>query len=313
MAEDPNAIRADIADTRERLSNTIEEIGERLNPQVLKENVKDSIREATIGRVSTMARQAADSVSRTTSGVGSAVRENPIPVAMVAIGLGWMIWNARAKSANGYDRSRNIDMGYGTDYGASYGQSYGSSYGTNYGTGYGASQRYDSADEGFGATLGSESQYADSSSTGVKGRVREKAQHIGDVAQRRAGQFADRARNVAGDAKERAQHLAGDVKHRAEDLYGSAQDMTRRSAMRVEDSFQENPLAIGAVAMAIGLAAGLAAPVTDREVRLMGDARDQFVDRAKDIAEETREKAEHVASRAMGEAKTAAREEGLTT
>jgi ElaB/YqjD/DUF883 family membrane-anchored ribosome-binding protein len=309
MAEDPNAIRADIADTRERLSNTIEEIGERLNPQVLKENVKDSIREATIGRMSTMARQAADSVSRTTSGVTATVRENPIPVAMVAVGLGWMIWNARANRSNGYDRSRGMDMGYGPEYGASYG----SSYGTNYGTGYGASQSYNSYDEGFGATLGSESQFGDSSVAGAADRAKERARDIGDVAQRRAGEFADRARSAADTARDRAQHLAGDVKHRAQDLYGSAQDVTRRSAMRVEDSFQENPLAIGAVAMAIGLAAGLAAPVTDREVRWMGDARDDFVDRVKDIADETREKAEHVVSRVADEAKTAAREEGLTT
>lgn len=282
MAEDPNAIRADIADTRERLSNTIEEIGERLNPQTLKENVKDSIREATIGRVSTMARQAADSVSRTTSGVTATVRENPIPVAMVAIGIGWMVWNARANRGNG--QYRGMDVGYGPDYG------------TN----------YDRSDEGFGATLGGEAQHYgadldDTRSSGRTGRVKERARHIGDMTKHKAGEFADRARNAAGSAKERAQ-----------DMYGSAADATRRGAMRVEDTYHENPLAMGAVAMAIGLAAGLAAPVTDREVQWMGDSRDQFVDRVKDIAEETREKAEHVASRVAQEAKTAAREEGLT-
>lgn len=292
MADDPNAIRADIADTRERLSNTIEEIGERLNPQVLKENVKDSIREATIGRVSTMARQAADTVSRTTNGITATVRENPIPLAMVAVGLGWMIWNARADRDAGRYRSRGVDMGYGPDYGAG---------------------SYDRADAGFGATLGSESQRFDEmDSPGLTGRARERARHIGDVAQRRAGEFADRARHTADQARERAQHLAGDVKHRAEDLYGTAADATRRGALKVEDTYQENPLAMGAVAMAIGLAAGLAAPVSDREVRWMGDARDELVDRVKDIAEDTREKAEHVASRVAQEAKTAAREEGLT-
>lgn len=177
MSENPSAIRADIADTRERLSNTIEEIGERLNPQTLKENVKDSIREATIGRVSTMARQAADTVSRTTTGITDSIRENPIPVAMIAMGIGWLVWNSRAGRENG--------------------------------------------------------------------RLEE---------------------------PRRTDEVMADIGHPTADLYGSAVDVTRRGARRVEDSYHENPLAMGAVAMAVGLAAGVAAPVSDREVRWMGDA-----------------------------------------
>jgi ElaB/YqjD/DUF883 family membrane-anchored ribosome-binding protein len=303
MADDPNAIRADIADTRERLSHTIEEIGERLNPQAIKENVKDTIREATLGRMSTMARQAADTVSRTTSGVGAAVRDNPMPMALVAVGIGWMIWNARSSRTTRYS-SRGADLGYGPEYGPEYGVGYGTT-STRYGAGSASDyDRYDSSDEGYGATLGAEASYTDRSGSdeGVSGRARRKARQLGDAAQERAGMVADRARGVAGTARARAQQF-----------YGSAQDVTRRGAMRVEDSFHENPLAVGAVAMAIGLAAGLAAPVTDREVRLMGDARDQVVDRVKDFADEAREKAGHVVSRVKEEARTAARDEGLLT
>jgi hypothetical protein len=48
----------------------------------------------------------------------------------------------------------------------------------------------------------------------------------------------------------------------------------------------------------------------------MGDVRDKLVDRAKDVASETKEKLQAVAERTIDQAKTAAtdaaREEGLT-
>lgn len=288
MADDPNAIRADIAETRERMSSTLEEIGERLNPQVLKENVKESIREATIGRVSSMARQAADTVSRTTSGVTSTIRENPIPLAMVAVGIGWMIWNSRASQEDRNVRYYgSLNAGYGDDYGTGYVSSYGGT----------SDESYDS----FGATTGAESQSFGEPQRGRVDRAKERARDLSHAASQRATELADRARGAATNVKQRTQQMAGTVA-----------DTTRRQAVRVEDAYYTNPLAMGAVALAVGLAAGLAAPVTDREIRLMGDARDKVVDRVKDLADETREKAERVVSHVAEEAKFAAREEGLT-
>lgn len=206
MTDDPNVIRENIAETRERLSSTIEEIGGRLNPQTLTNNVKDTIRDATIGRVRTMARSAAHSVGRTTSGVADTIRENPIPAALVAFGLGWMIWNARAsqgRSAHRRDeletevaRELGRDIGYGEEYGAAYAGGYGQAYGQQ----PGAAER----------------------------------------------------------VKQAASRAAGTVK-----------DTTRKQTRRVEDAFDENPLMVGAVALAAGLAAGLAVPVSDREVSLL--------------------------------------------
>ena len=105
-AEDTAAIRADIRDTRDRMSQTLDGIGERLNPQLLKERVreeirdrkdhlKENIREATIGRVENMARSAANTVNATRSSITDTIRDNPLPAAMVAIGLGWLLFNGR--------------------------------------------------------------------------------------------------------------------------------------------------------------------------------------------------------------------------
>src|ERR671939_285741 len=103
------AIRAEIRDTRERMGDTIEEIGERLNPRHLKEQVKHDIREATIGRVENMAQSTADRVSQTRRTITDTVRENPIPAAMIGIGLGWLIWSGRAQGRQG---SRTVSPSY---------------------------------------------------------------------------------------------------------------------------------------------------------------------------------------------------------
>jgi len=87
-------IAADIRTTQERLGNTVEEIGERFNPTRLKEELKHDIRDATIGKVEDMAQQTAEMVSDAQRTLVQSIRENPAPVALVGIGLGWMILNA---------------------------------------------------------------------------------------------------------------------------------------------------------------------------------------------------------------------------
>ncbi len=270
---DTGAIRAEIEETRERMSQTIGAIGERLNPQVLKDNVKESIREATIGRVSQMAQNAANSVSRSTSGITDTIRENPIPAAMVAIGLGWLVLNRRSPDDNRWDSSSRR----------------------------GASRSGEMYRSGMSPRFGGDQYNLAEESDSTIDRVRGRASELGDAAREQATHLADRA-----------QETAESVKQGAQDVAGSVARTTRRSAGRVEDAFYENPMVIGSLAMAIGLASGFAAPVTDREVRLMGDARDDIVDRVKEIAEETKDKAEHVVERVVAETKTAAREEGLT-
>ena len=107
---DPAALRADIRETRERLGDTLEELGERLNPSLLKhqvtQQVREHVRDATIGRVEHMARHAADRVSETRSTMIDTIRENPIPAAMAAFGLGWLFMNRSRRPSYPGGRSR---------------------------------------------------------------------------------------------------------------------------------------------------------------------------------------------------------------
>ncbi|HEX5581716.1 MAG TPA: DUF3618 domain-containing protein [Gemmatimonadaceae bacterium] len=295
-------IRAEIIETRERMGETLDEIGERLNPHVVTERVKDNIREAPIGRVENMARSASDTMNEARSTVMDTVRDNPVPAAMVAVGLGWLIWNGRRERSGASDR-----YGYGgstRDRERLYASGAGYPYGSNLYTGEGsyAGGRY------------GESRYAEpyGESYVQRGYGAEEDEGTMQRARERMSELGEDARERASEVGERAQRMAHDVADRTQDMARSVANRTRRSARRVEDSFYENPLAMGAVTMALGVAAGLAIPETEREAQIMGGARDKLVDRVKDVAEDTREKVQHVASRAMEETKTAAREEGLT-
>src|SRR5690606_1933366 len=99
------------------------------------------------------------------------------------------------------------------------------------------------------------------------------------------------------------------VSTRARSAADMARTRTQQGRRRVEDAFQENPLAVGAVTVALGVVAGLAAPRTDREVRLMGDARERVADRARDVVDDAKERVQGAAGRVVDEAKRAVKEE----
>src|SRR5688572_13317075 len=103
MNDETRALRDDIRDTRERMSGTLDELGERLNPHRLKQQAKESIKDATIGRVTNMA-------SNARHGVADTIRENPIPAAMIGIGLGWLFFNGRrADDVERYRARHHLD------------------------------------------------------------------------------------------------------------------------------------------------------------------------------------------------------------
>ena len=298
-------IRAEIAEARERMSETLDEIGSRLNPHVVKEQVsqrvKNGIREATLGRVEHMARHAVDKVNEAGNSLADSIRENPVPAAMIAIGLGWMMINRRNSSeASVNNRHSRNDLNPSRS--ASYGWH-------DYDSGEtpDESERVDSTRErvagmadGARERMGEVAESARERVSDMTARARERVSEAGHAARERAGILADRARDAAGSVRSQASHLAHDTANR-----------TRRAAVRVEDMYDQNPLALGAVTLALGVVAGLAVPRTDREVVFFGDARDKVVDRVGDVVDETKEKAKHIASRVVDEAKAAAREEGL--
>ena len=309
-------IRDDIADARQRMSGTLDELAERLNPNRLKRQVQNDIRDATIGRVKTMARDTAGRVSDTRHSIFDTIRENPLPAAMAAVGIGWLVKNRSHTSERRYESygrstSRSHDEWAAQD---RYRTAMGSGATGAFAPESSAERAYDRDElwrEADGSDRGSRTEHMKERAHDAREAARERAQHAGEAVRERTSQARDMARERAQQTGERARELASTARERTMDMSRATRERALRAERRVEDSYFENPLALGAAAAALGFVAGISAPATRKESEWMGDARDNFVERAKDEFEDLKEKAQHVGSRALEETKEAAREEGM--
>ena len=107
-SEDPAQIRADIAQTRAEMSETIDAIQEKLNPQNLMQEAKDTVREATVGKVKDMMSSATDRAADLAEDVQDSardaadyVRQNPMPIVLIGAGLAWLLMRPSTRYVGG--------------------------------------------------------------------------------------------------------------------------------------------------------------------------------------------------------------------
>jgi len=74
---------------------------------------------------------------------------------------------------------------------------------------------------------------------------------------------------------------------------------------------RENPLTVGALAVGVGAAVGLAVPQTGQEHEVMGEARDTLVEKAQEKVDEAQQKVQRVAEEAQSAAQGEAENQGL--
>jgi gas vesicle protein len=314
--DDTTEIRAGIEETRAEMSETIDAIQERLNPQHLKEQVTDqvreqfqevkaTVREATIGKAEDMVRNVGDTLDDARYGLMETIRQNPIPAALVGIGLGWLFMNKRSAPSRRYARYDEQARYYREA------QPY-------YGNQQGYTGRVNTHADTYGSNGG------DQPERGAKHalhRVQETAGDAVNRAQETVGTLADRTQETVGNVVSQAQETASTVANQTQEAVGYIAGQAQYQAQRVEDRFQrvlyESPLAVGAVALAIGTAVGFSLPQTERENELMGEARDTLIDRAQEAAQDTLGKVQQVAGDVMDQAQTTvqekAKERGLTS
>lgn len=217
--------------TRSGMSETLDELGQRLDPANLVASAKETVREATVGKVESMATTAGDIVTdagttarETGEGLVETIKRNPVPAAMAGIGLGWL-WMNR-------DKGRKMTWPQTTG------------------------PRYSNVQ-----VARSEPSFGD---------------RIGDA----GGEVGRQASSVASTLGE----AASDVANRARATAGQVPDQLGEVGQEVGDTAQrlldENPLAVGAIALAVGTAVGLALPATRTEQRVIGRAGSQLLDQA---------------------------------
>ena len=214
----------------------------------------------------------------------SVVRDNPVPIALTTIGIGWWMWNRRSGSRQ---------VTYGSGYPAA---SFDSTWDTR--TGYGAA----------GAEAGTYRRFDSDRGVWVGGE--EGGEGTSERVKHAVSDASERARETVSSATDRARETMDDVSARTRQAASRAQrqigQYSRQAKSQLQYWMEENPLAVGAVAMAVGAAVGLALPETRREQELMGDARDRMVDNAKSMANTAVDRATEAAQNLVGTAKGAA-------
>src|SRR3954454_18553673 len=96
---------ADIEITRNELSETISEIGNRLAPETIAAETRARVRDATVGRFEDFKREAGQTMEQTRTGIVETVRSNPVPAAIAAVGVGWLVKRYREQESERMNRS----------------------------------------------------------------------------------------------------------------------------------------------------------------------------------------------------------------
>lgn len=231
--ENPEQIRAEIEDTRAVMSQTINEIQERLSPDHLMGQVKETVRDATIGKVERVVETVGETISDVTEPArevaalaGNAIKEvgttvadkiwkNPIPVTLIGLGVGMLVvrnfWGDGTKTSSSRTSLPNRR--------------------TNYELG-----------------------------------------DVGNVGQPRQTLQSTGASTL------------NQVKETASDLASRAKDSASSVGTRFGELCRENPLAVGAVAVAAGTAVGLMLPSTQLESEYIGETGEKLVESVEDVA-----------------------------
>jgi hypothetical protein len=320
----PEQMRANLSQTRAEISETLDELHGKLNPQVLKEQAleqledaklkikaelkedfeavklklreeiteaKTALHDATIGRVETMYHHAEDKISQTGHSMVDTVKTNPVPFALIGAGLAWLFIGGRRSHAprllsSGRDRSLS-------DYGVP-------GYEPDYVEGdAGLSRAFDGSEAGIAARA-----------RGAMGKVGEKlgdvahtttesvstaAHKVGELGSRAGSSIAEVATGAAQSVGHFAREAGTSVSQAARKSGRVAREQAHRLERRSVDAFHASPVAVGAAVLAAGAAIGFAIPRTRREEELLGDARSRVLEKAESFAHDAIEKVEDAA------------------
>jgi ElaB/YqjD/DUF883 family membrane-anchored ribosome-binding protein len=276
-------IKSEIERTRVEMSETLGEIQERLRPDHLIQQARETVTEAATGKVRNIMQSAgetativADQTKYAGRSVADYVRNHPVQVAVLAGGVTWWLLRGRTASDDWEGASEGWQDGQGYSEGYSY-----------------------SEDRPLTAKVGDLASSA-------KETVGEYASSARDT----VGEYAESARTGARRAGER-------VRIAARSASQSARHGLQTASTSVDDWVHEYPLAAGAIAVAVGAAIGLSAPSTEFENRTMGERRDQALERARiaarDIKENVTQKVQNVADSVIDAANTATATTTTTT
>lgn len=288
----PEQIQNDIAHIRAQVSSTIDAIQSKLTPGQMMDQALDYFRGkgsssssasgSTGGGSAINVGAVADGASEFATSLGHAVRANPLPVAVIGLGVAWLMMSNRSGSSVPYDTVT------GPRGSALYGRtSRVSSTGPRTVGMAGGSMSADYDDSYAAATdygVGSDDATADSG-PGVIDSVTAKVSDAGRTLRDKASTLADRARGATYSARDSLSSGASYAGDRASQLADRSREQFERARSGVSQMADEQPLVIAAFGIAIGAALGALLPSTRKEDELLGEKRDELLQTAKEAAQ----------------------------
>ena len=275
-------IRGEIERTRVEMSETIGELQERLRPDHLIQQAKDGVREAATGKVKDIMHSASETAygaAETARGYGNHLawyaKEHPIRIAITAGVVTWLMLRRTGSSDDWYGAS---DTSWDRD------------------------DEYLSTEP----SLRERARTAASTARNVASTARETVGEYASTARETASEYAASARETVNEYAATAASTARQASRRVATTASS-------TARATNDWVHDNPLAAGAIAVAVGAAIGLAVRSTEYEDRTLGATRDQAVEKAKTVANNLKqnvtEKVTAYAENVVGESLTNAASE----
>ncbi len=307
-------IREQIVETRRGMSETIDAIQEKLSFSNISEQVQTQVSEQITNVVETAkdalygtTAEVLDSVSRGFKDFGGSdlvkkAQQNPTALAIIGAGVGALLvgflssgGSSKKRKKKSFSQRYEYDYGYAsnrnnddevryandsrrelkTDRKTSNKFQESVSRGSNSKVGETSNSSYQAVTDAAGSTYAGITGAAGSAYESVGGAASKTYEGISSV----AGKTYESVGDLAGKTYEAVGDAAGYTYDRAGDLGGQ---------MKVNYNYyiEENPLAVGAVALAVGAAIGFAIPLTSKENEYLGEYRDSVLEKAQATAEE---------------------------
>ncbi|WP_299971063.1 DUF3618 domain-containing protein [uncultured Roseobacter sp.] len=315
----PKEIEREIEERRSDLTSNLEDLQDKFSIDTVVRQIGDQFREhgGDMGR-----------------SISNQVKANPIPLALTGIGLAWLMFGSgsqpqpRRYASYDDDRYSSAEHEFRRTREAR-GLSYTPP--TNYSTDRSASEPswardYDDSDASVGELLSSGAGAMKDKAVGATQSAKDGLASVGTS----VGDAAPSATNAVGDAAQSARQGLSSARNRiAEGTEGLTEEgrkrviaarqkavEMRRSAARsmsqgtdaAADFYDQQPLVVGALALAVGAALGGALPRTKTEDDLMGTQSDDLFSQAERIFEEEKAKAVSMADTVKEEVKDIASE-----
>ena len=247
-------VEREVEATRGQIDQTVEALKDKMQPRELFDEATRIMGSTSNKLLTTVVEQS---------------KANPIPIALIGVGIAWLALSQSRKSAGTPD--------------AYSGRQY---------------ETYEGYDD--------EGNFSRKLKRRVSGAV-EQAKGALSTAKSKVDGAVEHAKDGLASAKTTAAEGAGEARGRIAGLTSAAQVKAAEARRAAEARFQETldtePLILAAIGLAVGAAVGASLPASRTENRLIGPHRDKLVGKGKEAARTSLDEARTVAERAYGQVK----------